>query len=664
MADVLCPVVVGRQAELAALDAALTAALGGAGQLVFIVGEPGIGKSRLAREVAGRARREGATVIAGRAVPAGQGTPYRPLTEALLQALRGSPPGGDAELRPWWPALSAIVPGLGGPAGEPSARGDAALGEAVLRLLRWLSRSAGLVIVLEDLHWADPDSLTVVEYLADNLADQPVLCLATSRDEPPTAALDLARRLHGRRAARLVPLTRLEEGHVAEMVRACLPDPGPDVIAQVQRTADGVPFLVEEVLAAPGMPASFRDTVRARLAALAEPERLVLQAAAILGRHFDWRLLAPVTGQPAAVVSQALEGGVDQLLLAVQDGEFRFRHALTREAIAADVLPPTRVALAAAALAALGTAGFGPAHRDTAADLAVQADQAERAGLLLIETGQDALDRGALATAAQTFRRAARLLSAPAARDQADSGLLEALALAGRFDEAMTVGAGLAARLGRDAAWVHLRLAHAAVAATRWAAARDQLAAAARLPAGGPLRAEALVLQAEVAMAADELGAMSTAAVLDLQLAAAADARFELDELARFAQDALEISERLGIDGVRAKALLFLVESRALRADRAGTERYAALALAAAGGRGRPARRRRDRGRAERWGHHGVRQPRHGPLRRGDPGRAGRGRRPGGRACRGWAPRARRLPGLVGPGPDARGRSGAGRRLG
>ena len=229
---------------------------------------------------------------------------------------------------------------------------------------------------------------------------------------------------------------------MAEMVRACLPDPGPDVIAQVQRTADGVPFLVEEVLAAPGMPASFRDTVRARLAALAEPERLVLQAAAILGRHFDWRLLAPVTGQPAAVVSQALEGGVDQLLLAVQDGEFRFRHALTREAIAADVLPPTRVTLAAAALAALGTAGSGPAHRDTAADLAVQADQAdqaERAGLLLIETGQDALDRGALATAAQTFRRAARLLSAPAARDQADSGLLEALALAGRFDEAMTV---------------------------------------------------------------------------------------------------------------------------------------------------------------------------------------------------------------------------------
>jgi predicted ATPase len=195
MADVLCPVVVGRQAELAELDAALTAALAGAGRLVFIAGEPGIGKSRLAREVAGRALAEGAAVVTGRAVPTGQSTPYRPLTEALLQAFRGPPQADDPELRPWWPALSAIVPGLsgagpgvGGPsigdlsvdrlggAGEPSA---AVLGEAVLRLLRWLSRPGGLVVVLEDLHWADPDSLTVIEYLADNLSAQPMLCLAS-----------------------------------------------------------------------------------------------------------------------------------------------------------------------------------------------------------------------------------------------------------------------------------------------------------------------------------------------------------------------------------------------------------------------------------------------------------------------------------------------------
>jgi hypothetical protein len=160
----------------------------------------------------------------------------------------------------------------------------------------------------------------------------------------------------------------------------------------------------------------------------------------------------------------------------VQDGEFRFRHALTREAIAADVLPPTRTALATAALDAFEAAhpGLGPEHRDTAADLAVQADQAERAGLLLIETGLAALQRGALATAGQTFSRAASLLGASAGRNRAEFGLLEALALAGLFEEAMTVGNHLIARLGGGAARVHLRLAHAAVAATRWAAAHDQ----------------------------------------------------------------------------------------------------------------------------------------------------------------------------------------------
>jgi predicted ATPase len=99
VAEVLCPVVVGREAELGALDDALAAALAGAGRMVFVTGEPGIGKSRLARELAGRAQAAGAAVISGRAVPSGSSTPYRPLTEALLQALRdprlGDPRRGD-----------------------------------------------------------------------------------------------------------------------------------------------------------------------------------------------------------------------------------------------------------------------------------------------------------------------------------------------------------------------------------------------------------------------------------------------------------------------------------------------------------------------------------------------------------------------------------------
>ena len=119
--DVLCPVLVGREAELSALDDALAAALGGAGRLMFVTGEPGIGKSRLARELAGRARDLGAEVLTGRATPSGSSTPYRPLTEALLAALRDRPLDDEGDLRPWRPAMSAFLPGEAGRIGLPAA---------------------------------------------------------------------------------------------------------------------------------------------------------------------------------------------------------------------------------------------------------------------------------------------------------------------------------------------------------------------------------------------------------------------------------------------------------------------------------------------------------------------------------------------------------------
>ena len=714
MTDVLCPVVVGREAELSALRSALAAALGGAGGLVFVSGEPGIGKSRLARETAAEARVQGAAVVTGRAVPAGGSVPYRPLTEALLQALRDRPPPGGPQLAPWLPALRAIVPALGpaqatgrapggperagpehaGPdqAGADQAEADQAgapaaiRGEAVLRLARWLSSPAGLVVVLEDLHWADPDTLAVVEYLGDNLAAERVLCLATCRSEPPSAALEMIRRLHARRAAAHLRLDRLDDEQVAGMVRACLPGAGDAVIAQVRQTADGVPFLVEEVLASPGVPASFRDTVRERLTGLTGNEQQVLAAAAVLGRHFDWRLLGQVTGQPPEVVTRALEAGVGQFLLAVEGDGFRFRHALTREAVADGVLPPRRAALAAAALAAVEAAHPQPtgSWRELAADLAIQAGDGERAGLLLAAAGAGSLRRGALATAIGTLQRAVRLLRDPDQRAEAETRLVEALALAGRVDEAMAVGTGLIQQLapdpatGRARAQLHLRLAHAAVAATRWPDAAGHLASASGLLDSDPqpaLSAQVRVLSAEVALADDdlgrarelaegvlvitgaapetrchaleligrserlrdlasaqraferalavadeaglpfwrlralhelgtielfdhcgtrrlaqarqmagELGALSTAAVLDLQLTAAGDSRFDLQAANRHATDCLEISERLGIPQVRAKALCFLAENAGMRREREEAEHFIALALAAADG--------------------------------------------------------------------------------
>ena len=353
VADLLCPVVIGREAESGALRSALAAAGDGAGAVVFLAGEAGIGKSRLAAELAADARARGVRVLTGRAVPASIASPYRPLTEALLQALRGFAFPADDGLAPWRPALCAILPAIAGPEGE--GHGDhspAVRGEAVLQLLRRLAGPAGLLLVLEDLHWADPDTLAILEYLSDNLSAEPVLCLATCRDERASPASGLMARLHGRRAAVRITLGRLSAGQVAAMVRACLPTASEDVIARVQVLADGVPFLVEESLAAPGVPSSFAEAVRARMAALSEEERLVLHTAALFGRQFDWRMLPPATGLAAEVVADALEDGVEAQLLAADGGVFRFRHMLTREAVAAELLPPRRVTLAARALAA------------------------------------------------------------------------------------------------------------------------------------------------------------------------------------------------------------------------------------------------------------------------------------------------------------------------
>ena len=518
VADLLCPVVIGREAETDALRSALAAAGDGAGRLMFLAGEAGIGKSRLAAELAAEARARGVRVLTGRAVPASAASPYRPLTEALLQALRARPFPADDGLAPWRPALRGILPAIAGTRGDgPGDHSPEMRGEAVLQLLRRLAGPGGLLLVLEDLHWADPDTLAVLEYLSDNLSAEPVLGLVTCRDEPATPAAGLMARLHGRRAAARIALGRLSAGEVAAMVRACLPGAAEDVIARVQRLADGIPFLVEESLAAPGVPSSFAEGVRARLAGLSEAERLVLDTAALFGRQFDWRLLPRATGLDADVVADALERGVESQLLTVDDGAFRFRHMLTREAVTAELLPPRRVALAARALAALevahpelpGTSG------DLAADLAIQADDPERAGTLLTESGRSALGRGALATAAGTLRRAAGLLTVPDRRAEAEALLVEALALAGQVDEAMRIGDRLIAHLTPrgDAATrraaIHLKLAHAAVDGTRWAAARRHVGIASDLLTAHPepgLSAETAVLDAEIALAADDAG--------------------------------------------------------------------------------------------------------------------------------------------------------------
>ncbi len=343
MAQVLCPVVIGRDAELKAVDAALTAAMTGHGGCVVITGEPGIGKSRLVLETAGRAASRGIRVITGRAVPQSATAAYRPLTDALVQLLRDRAGPGDPTMQPWLPALGLLLPGMAGLApASGSASGEVSpglRGEALIQLLRRLA-PRGLVIVLEDLHWADPDTVALMEYLGEHLDGESVLCVLTLRANWPSAALEVARRQRGRPGVLHLELDRLSDEDMALMIHACIPEAEPELLRRVQASAEGVPLLVEDLLASPGLPESFTETVRERLAGFSEPQRSVIEAAAILGRHFDWELLPAVSGQTADLVAGTLGLAVEQLLVSADGTAFRFRHALTREALLDTMLPP------------------------------------------------------------------------------------------------------------------------------------------------------------------------------------------------------------------------------------------------------------------------------------------------------------------------------------
>ncbi|SEL51082.1 regulatory protein, luxR family [Streptacidiphilus jiangxiensis] len=674
--------VCGRDAELEVLRGALDEASAGRGGLVWLVGRPGIGKTRLARELAGLADGRHVPVTVGRAAPEGANVPFLPLTQALLPVLDRGPAPTVAEAETWQAALAAVLPDANGKAVSAVAGGEISApvrAAALTRLVRRLAEPLGLLVVLEDLHWVDPDTLAVLDLLADTERGGRALWLLTARDGEGAAA-DLARRCHDRRGVdATVALDRLGDEDVARMARACDPQVDDDRLTRVCRGAEGVPFLVEELLAGPGVPESFAATVRARTARLAPSTRLVLNAAAVLGRRFDWELLPRITALPRETVSASLAEGTACGLLAVNGAAFEFRHALTRDALLADLLPPAREPLAAAALAALTEAhpDLGAHWRDLAAELASQAGDVARAGALLAQSGRAALDRGALDTAVGTLRAARALLVDTG--QGADTGrlLVRALALAGRVDETVEAGEQLLLQLGPDResaallAEVTLTVAGALVAAARSGEAGRwlELSVPAREEAGEPAwDARAGVLASELALAADdtvtarqlagaaldsghaapetacqahevlgridrpvdleaarcsfqealtvatvarlplwrlralhelgtielyrtagtrqleqahrtavELGALGTAAVLDIQICAGLQSRFERGRADLHARRALDLSERLGLSAIHAAALYFLAEIRAFRCERDEMERYLTL---------------------------------------------------------------------------------------
>ncbi|UMG93125.1 AAA family ATPase [Nocardioides sp. TF02-7] len=243
-----CPVIVSRTDETSRLREALRRPATGHGGVRVLRGEAGVGKSRLAAAVVAEAEQAGTVVLCGRAVRSAASVPLRPLSEALLGWLRTGTVPDDRSLAPYLPALGRLAPQLGAAAAD-GASSVMLIGEGLLRLATALG-GAGTLLLVEDLHWADPETLGVLEYVADNARDVPLVVVATMRPHDAPDVARLVGDLRARGSLEVLDLDPLESEDVGAMLQACLgADVPPGLDDLVGRFSAGYPLLVEEVLA-------------------------------------------------------------------------------------------------------------------------------------------------------------------------------------------------------------------------------------------------------------------------------------------------------------------------------------------------------------------------------------------------------------------------------
>lgn len=389
--EALRPPLVGREVEREVLLDHLVELLAGTGGVVLVSGEPGIGKTRLVEELLTEAEASGARCLVGRSRNAGERAPLSPVAELLEAALRAPTPlplrqlvGGGAG------PLAALVPRLSRRLGEPPVLPSAAaevplatLVSAVVGALGRLARSSPLVVVLEDVHRADPATLEVLRGLSEAAARAPLLVVATHRDTTGDVLPHLAPLLHALarrvrpRALVLQPLDEAAVGrvvttrsgrHVSAAVRRALhrrTGGNPLFLVEAVALLDGVPQRVgpgpDDALAAVAraVPATAGLAVGQRLARLSGPTRSVLQTAAVVGERIDPAVLALAVAErgPGAggagdaadaaehLVAAALDEARAAGLLAGAEpsgGATALRHQLVRDVLLAQVSAPRR----------------------------------------------------------------------------------------------------------------------------------------------------------------------------------------------------------------------------------------------------------------------------------------------------------------------------------
>jgi len=345
---------VGREAELGRLEEVRQRAATHGPHLVLLGGEPGIGKTRLALEVARAASADGATVLVGHC-DEDLAVPYQPFAEAIGRAARRLEPadlrdllgGRGAELVRLVPDLTELVPGLPAPLPSDPETERYRMFDAVGRFLAALTRHGPAVLVLDDLHWATTPTLVLLRHLVARSESMPLLILGTYRDtevgdrHPLAAVLGETGRLP--QTTRL-PVGGLDEAAVQGFVFAVL-GPAADLARSIHGGTAGNALFVREMVrhvresgrpALAHLPDGVRDVVRRRMARLAPTTATLLTTAAVLGPEFDFAVLRAALDIGDDEALAALDEAVGAGLVSEVSGptaRYRFTHALVRSTV-------------------------------------------------------------------------------------------------------------------------------------------------------------------------------------------------------------------------------------------------------------------------------------------------------------------------------------------
>ncbi|MDP9236681.1 MAG: protein kinase [Chloroflexota bacterium] len=452
------PGFVGRAPEQEQLAAALDRAIEGAGSLVMVVGEPGIGKTRLLEQFAAHARTAGALVLVGRCYDGDWAPPFSPFVEAIKQHATHTPQqrlraqlGNDAGvLARIVPALHERLPNIAEPPAIPAEGERYRLLEAVSDTLGRLAAKRPLVLVLDDLHWADKGTIAMLQQVARTSATQPILVLGAYRDVELDRTYPLADALAGLRREKnfeRIALRGLDGAEVAELLDAIAEQDVPAALSEaIARETDGNPFFIKEVLlhlveekkivqqdgtwtsklsiAEMGIPEGVREVIGRRLSRVSETCGRMLTVASALTAGFSWEAISAICDAGDTALLDAVDEALGaQLIVERERGRYDFTHALIRHTLYEELSTPRRVLLhrqIGEALERLYVADLS-AHVGELAHHFYEADAGtggEKAISLCEAAGDAALRSLAYDEGVVQFERAVFLLGAAATKDE------------------------------------------------------------------------------------------------------------------------------------------------------------------------------------------------------------------------------------------------------